>query len=1762
MKLAQFTGENVTVTDGSVTIDLNNKMWGADLKSSPYVPLTVTGGSVTLQNGMIYQSGNYQTVGAGVVINGGSVTVKGDASIHAYGGSVDVQSGELILEKGAMLLSGLKVPEGKVLADYLPGGTAFTKCQFDGTSTSVSDEYVPDVYTANVYDEGMYVAEHRHQIINKKPCECGYTCDHSAGWDENGACKTCGTIASVQVTAGGTTTYYAEFADAITYANGQENCTVTLLQDVYNENSTDLVYVTGPFTLNLNGHKVYVLTVGEEVYKKDENENSILDKTIPGYLTLTDSSENKTGAVYSLALKAGTLDISDAYVPDLKCESGGTITASGHIGDDGRTLWSWSIFGTLTIKEDVTVGEVNLYSKDGGSITITGGEFDRASLYSTGGSFAISGGTFKQITSLGELGTEVPLMNLLAKGYAFCLTDDIETTAVDASGTTLKDVTVKAHKHHIESNGKCACGVETVVIDSKGDIYGTLQSALDAAASDSSIEWVQLGQDVTEEVTFNGGEASVTLDMNGKTLTGKDGSPLTVNSGTLTVKGEATIKHERVGDDASAFPAIKITGGELVFEGVLNATGGIGRTEHARQPGVLAEGGVLEFKAAVHLLGGLTMKGDAELRGGLKLGSTFTYDSQENDTVTLDVRESNIYKSLRELLVNDDEFAYRNDSAQDQPLAYVDPTLTKHEIAQLTVVAHTHEYKPGDSYTYSKCACGLTCNHYMSGHLNGVCKKCHVVCPHPDEEVNTETYTCQICKAELAASVSGSESTTYSYYVGLANALNAAGAETSGSYTVKLLRGAGMLAINSKGVPTFPNNTSLKIAGGAEVWLNLNGYTVTGVSETSFTVLNVSAGTLNVTDEASGRAGALENIEINVSGGTVTVNSTIGTIGKLNVTGGKVTLSGGTYGAITASSGVTAGSLLFKGYAFKGTDGFVEYAAAANGLADVSVVTCEHGSVDGKTGVCKYCGTKFAAKVMSNDDGSIWYVETLNSNNFTYSSSVTLFADSNARPSTIGTCGIDLNGYDMTGCVFVKGTTTIMGKGRVADVRIGEIGSTSSSQDTPGTLRITNDDVTVRTLVVYYDGGTKLEHGTFEIVSIKASGLTAGALLAEGYAFYGKDATSGEYTVLQKMNATELTDVKVLPHTHTYTNGVCDCGMKCDHRQYWQNGVCTECGEVCLHTDVDTTDYICNTCKAELSASLTVKTKNGTTTTTTTTPTTTYYVGLADALNAAAEVTGSSTVTVKLLRPTTLASVNADGTLKENVDVTLNAAANLDLEGHPLTGGGSITAASGSKLKLYTAKGAGIEPKLCATEGGTLELSYFINDRQPATIDAVEINGGALKITLANFNGTINTLTLTNPKTGYEGTMIRSGTFGKIINEAENLTAEKITSRDPYVFQYADGSYVKRTDPINGLENVTVVECPHKEIDENRLCTICDTVMNVKITAADGSVSYAKNLTTAELGRGVVTLLTDMGTGYLYNNPASGTIDLNGHELSSIGGIVVQKTLTLKNSGTTTGTVTNLILGEDEIYGEGTLVIESDNITVTKLTVVKNGNTKLTHGTFGTITISQSGLTAIDLLAEGYAFADADAKIVNGNVTTLTNVHVVAHAKHDGPNCECGYECKHTGYWQDGECQFCGYKCPHESAAANEAGVWSCTACAQQMTAKVTSADGTMTYYAAGKDSYGNDLSGLDFALRAATDGSTVTVLADVSMRYAEIYGTDSNLKTVTLDLNGHNVTSKFSIKVGDIEYVGSYGSMTAYPGKLIIKGEGNTVRRRLWYSG
>ena len=268
--LAQQVNENVVVTDGTVTIDLGGNRWSADISYSKkgYVPLTVNGGSVTLKNGNLFQGSSTSTYETGIVINGGSVTVEEDARV--MGGvpdrntkcpSVTLNGGTLVLKEGAALLSGLQVPEGRTLADYLPEGTAFVKCSYDNNSNTVTvsdpQEFVPDVYTANKLTESMVIVSHTHDFSGGTACPCGFNCDHSTVDSATGKCETCDAqvYAATLTKVDGTVTGYKAFADAWTAAIENEVSTLKLLCDVdlgkVGANEA-LSAASGTFTLDLN----------------------------------------------------------------------------------------------------------------------------------------------------------------------------------------------------------------------------------------------------------------------------------------------------------------------------------------------------------------------------------------------------------------------------------------------------------------------------------------------------------------------------------------------------------------------------------------------------------------------------------------------------------------------------------------------------------------------------------------------------------------------------------------------------------------------------------------------------------------------------------------------------------------------------------------------------------------------------------------------------------------------------------------------------------------------------------------------------------------------------------------------------------------------------------------------------------------------------------------------------------------------------------------------------------------------------------------------------------------------------------------------------------------------------------------------------------------------------------------------------------------------------------------------------------------------
>ena len=510
--LARDVSENVTVAGGTVTVDLSGKNWRADIRENHdlwgRIPLTVTGGSVTLQNGTLDQGRTSSAGSYGVRIQGGSVTVKGNAVVigsNTTGSAANIsypaiilKSGDLTLETGATLVHGLEVPEDKHLSDYLPEGTAFGLRGYDeSTGTLTGDKRLfADAYTTNAYNipnMALVVETHKHTFAaGTTKCECGFTCAQHDWSKKNGVCTVCGSACPHNAGA-------AE-ADGVWACN---TCGQTVTAKVVApDGSTTTYYADGYVNNNVKsglyfaikaaetGSTVTALGGGKPAGGYVKNGKSLtLDvsngKTIDGILNVGYTNPSDTG---NTLIVIGSAEISYVIV-----DPGNTLDLTG---------WTGRI-GSLTVQ-------------NGGKATLNGGTF--ATLYING---ATAG-------------------SLLAEGYAFQNADngayveysstaDMENVKVvkcPHSGVTLKDDLTGVKCKY------CGASFAATLYDAP---YGTIDAAVSAWLANGGT--LKLYADYTAaDGTWSVGSGPHTVDLNGHRMSVKgDGAFKPTNNMHLTV---------------------------------------------------------------------------------------------------------------------------------------------------------------------------------------------------------------------------------------------------------------------------------------------------------------------------------------------------------------------------------------------------------------------------------------------------------------------------------------------------------------------------------------------------------------------------------------------------------------------------------------------------------------------------------------------------------------------------------------------------------------------------------------------------------------------------------------------------------------------------------------------------------------------------------------------------------------------------------------------------------------------------------------------------------------------------------------------------------------------------------------------------------------------------------------------------------------------------------------------------------------------------
>ena len=463
--------ENVVVTGGTVTIDLGGNIWRGYIDDwGSIVPLTVNGGSVTLKNGNLFQWWSSSSARTGIEINDGSVTIEEDVRVRGgipegdvLSPSITLNGGTLILKEGAVLLSGLQVPEGKVLADYLPKGTAFVKCSYDNSSDTVTvsdpQEFVSDVYSTNRSTEGMMIVSHTHDFGGGTACPCGFNCDHSVVDSATGKCENCGTqiyVASL-VKADGTVTNYEAFDDAWIAAVESEGSTLKLLCNVeFDDNGVDgLVLDHGKFTLDLGG-----FTLESFAYQQMLVISGTADIVIKNGVLLNTYNTEGGGQLFlstgnAIDVKGGSLTLDGVTLH-------GAYEVKGALPDGEIQSYALELYsGNLTVENCTFFGSLAVYKmSDDSSLTvkIISADLRNGLIFTAMGEEKDYDG-FSKFFADGSMLFDENGKYIDVRDDNYWITESGEEYGFYATGFYYENsAIVKRHTHTYE-NGKCAeCG--------------------------------------------------------------------------------------------------------------------------------------------------------------------------------------------------------------------------------------------------------------------------------------------------------------------------------------------------------------------------------------------------------------------------------------------------------------------------------------------------------------------------------------------------------------------------------------------------------------------------------------------------------------------------------------------------------------------------------------------------------------------------------------------------------------------------------------------------------------------------------------------------------------------------------------------------------------------------------------------------------------------------------------------------------------------------------------------------------------------------------------------------------------------------------------------------------------------------------------------------------------------------------------------------------------------------------------------------------
>ena len=535
-----------------------------------------------------------------------------------------------------------------------------------------------------------------------------------------------------------------------------------------------------------------------------------------------------------------------------------------------------------------------------------------------------------------------------------------------------------------------------------GGTYGSLPAALDAAQDGDTVTMLTtLNDDDTisfcRDAEGEPVEKTVTLMMNGQSLSFEGTSPLHIQSGKLIIGDDAAISQPA----QAAVPAVFVDNNEQS-----------------------KDRGTLEFKGKATLTGGLLIQNWGKLVGGLKEGTIIT----SNGTYSVSVERSiDTYSNVLGLLGEGLAFAKK-----DKPTELVNGNV-KNLTEDVIVVAHTHSPKctqnpdPDALQTYIyTCDCGFVCPH--DRFTNSICDICHAACTHDEY---TSDDKCARCGAPFAVRVECTDSvgiTSNKLYMktttqdGTDDTLRQVFNEAADGSTITLLAN-GMLPYGIYASKTLTLDLNGHSLSGFS--LNVGGSTATGQTRT---------GNLTVIDSRGGNGAVGVTVR---DGGTLVFDpeNDSTTLLQLEVWGGKVELHGGKIlrKDLRLNNRITLGDLLPQkaGLAYYCGDTQLTLKEAASKTCDLVVKSCAHGGKNGfdeTAAACPYCNAPAVAETaLNNGEGSrllrrFANLQTALDADRDGGATLRLLTDVTGDYTIDGTqdTGLDLNGHCIKGTVTVK----------------------------------------------------------------------------------------------------------------------------------------------------------------------------------------------------------------------------------------------------------------------------------------------------------------------------------------------------------------------------------------------------------------------------------------------------------------------------------------------------------------------------------------------------------------------------------------------------------------------------------------------------------------------------------------------------------------------------------------------------------------------